>query len=197
MGQTLEYWFTAGSTYNYLTAHRIAGLCQDADVPLVLRPFYLGDLFKETGFWPFHPDTARTRYMWHDIERDAASLGLSPTLPAPYPAPATPLANRVAYVTDQQGRGLAWLNTSYKAWFEDGHLAGSDENLARSLPAVGLEVDEVLSVAESTETEAALQALTDEAREKGLFGAPSFWVGGEVFWGNDRLEQAVTHAASA
>lgn len=197
MAQKLEYWFTAGSTYNYLTAHRIAALCEAAGVPLALRPFYLGDLFKETGFWPFHPDTARTRYMWHDINRDAVRLGLSPTLPAPYPAPATPLANRVAYVTDQQGCGLQWLNASYKAWFENGHLAGSTDNLARSLPAVGLEVDAVLSMAESAATEAALQTLTDEARQRGLFGAPSFWVSGELFWGNDRLEQAVTHAAAA
>ena len=194
MTQQIEYWFTAGSTYNYLTAQRIGQACGQAGVPLVLKPFYLGDIFKEAGFWPFHPDTARTRYMWHDIARSASQMGLSPTLPAPYPAPQTPLANRVAFLADAQGVGLDWLIAAYVEWFHAGHLAGEDANLRPSLKAVGLDPDEIIAAAQEPATEAALQALTQEARDKGIFGAPSFWVDGELFWGNDRLEAAIAHA---
>ncbi|NQY60782.1 2-hydroxychromene-2-carboxylate isomerase [Cognatishimia sp.] len=192
MAKTLEYWFTCGSTYNYLTVNRIEKAAASSGVDLVLRPFYLGQIFREAGFWPFHADTPKMDYMWHDIERTAQSMGLSPKLPAPYPCPETDSANRVALATIQAGHGLAWVKASYKAWFEDGLHAGSTENLAASLGGLGLDVDATLAAAEAAHSD--LQAYTERAKALRIFGAPTFVVGEELYWGNDRLEQSLAAA---
>lgn len=194
MSHPIDLWLTAGSTYTYLTIMRCEAVAERQGVALRLRPFYLGDIFKDTGFWPFHPGTSRTAYMWRDIERRAEELGLTPSLPAPYPAPNTPLANRIAQIAVDRGVGLPYLRASYEAWFSEGRPAGEPENVRPSLSAVGLDPDEILSAAEDPATEAALQAATDEARRLGVFGSPTFAVGPELFWGDDRLEDAIAWA---
>ncbi len=192
----LEFWLTAGSTYTYLTVSRIGPMAARAGLRLRLRPFYLGRIFREDGFWPFHPDTARTAYMWRDIARQAQARGLTPALPAPYPAPATERANRIVWAAEEeQGQGLAVLQHAYRAWFEEGHPPGEEPSLTRSLRGAGLEPAAILARADSPEAEAALVAATAEARARGIFGAPSFVAGEELFWGDDRLEQALAWAA--
>lgn len=193
---TIDFWLTAGSTYTYLSVNRIGDMAAQAGLRIRLRPFYLGRIFREDGFWPFHPDTARTAYMWRDIGRLARARGLSPTLPAPYPAPATERANRIVWAAEEQGRGLAVLQAAYRDWFEFGHLPGDTPSATRSLHAAGLDPDAILSRADSPEAEAALTAATAEARAQGIFGSPSFVVGDELFWGDDRLPEAIAHAAS-
>lgn len=191
---TIDFWLTAGSTYTYLSVHRIGDMAAQAGLRVRLRPFYLGRIFREDGVWPFHPDTARTAYMWRDIARLARARGLSPKLPAPYPAPATERANRIAWAAEEQGRGLAVLQAAYRAWFELGYLPGDEPSVTQSLNAAGLDPGAILSRAESPEAETALTAATAEARARGIFGSPSFVVGDELFWGDDRLEQAIAHA---
>lgn len=198
MGESMaqiEFWLTTGSTYTYLSVNRIAGMAQDAGLGLVLRPFYLGRIFRQDGFWPFHPDTARTRYMWHDIARTARARGLHPKLPAPYPAPGVERANRLVWAAEEQGRGLDFLRASYRCWFEAGHPPGEEPSVSSSLAAAGLDAAATLARAESPEAEAALEAATEEARARGIFGAPSFLVAEELFWGDDRLEAAIAHAS--
>ncbi|MEL7117572.1 MAG: DsbA family protein, partial [Pseudomonadota bacterium] len=187
-----EYWFTCGSTYNYLTVNRIEDLADDAGVTLDLRPFYLGKIFRESGYWPFHPDTPKMNYMWDDIERTAATMGLAPDLPAPYPSPETDRANRVAWTMITMGFGLSWVKESYKSWFENGLLVGQDANLDQSLNALGLNRD--VGLGREDEADQALLAQTEIAKSKGIFGAPTFVVGDEIYWGNDRLEQALAAA---
>lgn len=197
MTQTMELWLTAGSTYTYLTCHRVEDAAQAAGVSLEIRPFYLGQLFREAGYWPFHADTPKMAYMWHDIARSAAAMGLHPSLPAPYPAPATDAANRILMVTIRDGLGLRWLRESYREWFENGHLPGDSPNVDRSLAAAGCDPQDVLARAEDPEIDAALAAHTDTARRLGIFGAPTFRVGDELFWGSDRLDQALAWARGA
>lgn len=160
----------------------------------MLRPFYLGRLFREQGFWPFHPDTARTAYMWRDIARTARARGLHPRLPAPYPAPGVELANRLVWAAETRGQGLRLLNAFYRCWFEAGHPPGEEPSITASLAAVGLDGAAIRAQAESEAAHAAMAEATDQARAQGIFGAPSFVVQGELFWGDDRLEQAITRA---
>lgn len=191
----IEFWLTAGSTYTYLSVNRIRELAGEAGLKVVLRPFHLGRIFRQDGFWPFHPDTARTRYMWHDIARTARARGLHPKLPAPYPAPGVEQANRLVWAAEEQGRGLDFLRASYRCWFETGHPPGEEPSASTSLTAAGLDAAATLARAGSPEAEAALVAATEEARARGIFGAPSFLVGEELFWGDDRLEAAIAQAA--
>lgn len=194
MPHPVAFWFTAGSTYTYLTAHRLEAAAKAAGVTLSLHPFNLGLLFREAGYWPFPEGAAKTTYMWRDIGRQAARLGLSPRLPAPYPAPDVPLANRIALVMIEDGKGMEWLNASYREWFERGHPPGSDQAVTRSLAAIGASPDAVLARANAPATAIAFDASTEEARQRGVFGSPSFVVDGELFWGDDRLEQALERA---
>lgn len=195
MPQPVAFWFTAGSTYTYLTVNRLEQAASAAGIEYSLHPFNLGLLFREAGYWPFPQGAAKTAHMWHDIARQSARLGLSPRLPAPYPAPDVPLANRIAMVMIDDGRGMEWLRASYREWFENGHPPGSAEATARSLAAIGAEPDTVLARANAPDTKAAFVAATDAARQRGIFGSPSFVVGDELFWGDDRLEQALEQAA--
>jgi len=190
----IEVWLTLGSTYTYLTVHRLAQSA-DAGVPVTLRAMYLGRIFHEIGVWPFPPERAKTLYMWRDLARRADEMGLSPVLPAPYPAPQTERANRVFHVVNAQGRGLEFLLASYEAWFGQGLMPGEDAHLERVLGAMGLDVAQEIAMAESDEVDAALVAATEEAKARGIFGAPSFIVEDELFWGDDRFQSALDWAA--
>lgn len=190
MSEKLEFWLTLGSTYTYLTIQRVEQIALEAGLKLDIRPFNLGAIFRKADFFPFNEGTDKTAYMWRDIERIATARGLEPNLPAPYPSPETPRANKVALLTIQQGLGMRWIHQSYDAWFKKGLLPGSDENLSVSLPAVGLDVDKTIAQAEAPESAAALQEQTEQAESRRIFGAPAFVVRGELFWGDDRLEHA-------
>lgn len=192
----IDFWLTAGSTYTYLTVNRIEAMAREAGLQIVLRPFYLGRIFREAGYWPFHPGAAKTAYMWRDIARQARARGLAPSLPARYPAPGTELANRLVWVAEREGGGLAFLKASYRAWFEEGQPPGEDASIAASCAATGLDPETALAAAESPEAHSAMERATEEARALGVFGAPSFMVRGELFWGDDRLPDAIALGAS-
>lgn len=194
MTSQIDLWITGGSTYTYLTLNRLADAERAHGVAFRLRPFYLGKIFDDIGRWPFPDGAEKTRYMWRDIERRAVARGLSPKLPAPYPAPNSVLVNQVAALGLRQDWSRDFLLQSYRHWFEDGLLPGDQENLSASLSAVGQDVDTILK---AVETEGVHESLIDEtgiAQRLGVFGAPMFTVGQELFWGDDRLEDAVAWA---
>ena len=194
MSDEIDLWFSCGSTYTYLTIMRLRQAEADLEARFRLRPFYLGMLFNERNRWPFLEEPQKSAYMWRDIARRAARLGLSPTLPAPYPAPNVVLANQIAYLALGQDWGRDYLEASYRAWFEHGQMPGETANIAASLGAVGQDVDAVMARVADGAAHAAVVGETDRARALGIFGAPTFVVGDELFWGDDRLEEAVSWA---
>lgn len=194
MTPEIDLWFSCGSTYTYLTMMRLSCVEADHGVRFNLRPFYLGALFKEIGRAPFLEEPQKTKYMWRDIERRATRLGLSPRLPAPYPAPNVVLANQVAYLGLQKGWGQDYLQVSYRNWFENGLMPGDSENLARSLSEVEQDKEEILAEISEGRVHENLVSETDLARSLGIFGAPTCAVDKEIFWGDDRLEEAVRWA---
>jgi 2-hydroxychromene-2-carboxylate isomerase len=192
----IDFWFTMGSTYTFLTASRIDEAARVAGVHVRMRCFKgVGALTGATQL-PFLPGTAKTAYMWRDIARRADQLGLSVSLPAPYPAPSPPRANRVATVGLREGWGPAYVRSAYRHWFERGVGNGGDENIRLALTECGQgkAIERILALAESDEILQELDRATEEARGLGLFGSPSFVVGREVFWGDDHLEDAITWA---
>jgi len=146
---------------------------------------------------PFATKPAKLAYMWRDLGRRAAAQGLSPRLPAPYPLADLARANRVAMVGLEDGWGPAYIRATYRRWFEEGAPAGEEPNLSASLVELGLDPGAVIARADAEATVAALARATDAAEAAGLFGVPSFVVAGELFWGDDRLEDALAHAARA
>jgi 2-hydroxychromene-2-carboxylate isomerase len=189
---TLEFWFEFASTYSYLAAIRIEDRARAVGVPLVWRPFLLGPIFAKQGWSnsPFSLYPAKGRYMWRDIERLCADAGLPFRQPSQFPRNGL-LAARIATAAE----GESWLPEFVRRVFsanfaEDRDIA--DRTLLESLSSAAW-----LVRAESAETKQILRERTLEAERRGLFGAPSFLVGEELFWGNDRLDQALAWARGA
>jgi 2-hydroxychromene-2-carboxylate isomerase len=192
----VDLWFSMGSTYTYLTIMRLPQMQQLYDVQIHLRPFNLGKIFKESNYFPFLNDPAKQAHMWRDIERKAATYGFSAKTPVPWPAPDALLANKVCYVANREGWGLELARECYIRWFDHGDVMGGEENLARAIDVLGKNTSEILQLAASNEIGNAIDAETELARKSGIFGSPSFVVGDEMFWGNDRLEDALNWSPS-
>ena len=192
----LDFWFDFASTYSYLAVARIRPLAAAANVRVRFRPFLLGPIFKAQG-WdtsPFNLYEAKGRYMWRDMERLAAGLNLPFRRPDPFPQNSL-LAARVALVGLAQGWGEDFSVAVYTAQFvEDGRI-DEPHTLAEILSFMNVDAQAALEAAQSDDIKLRLRSEVEAAQMLGVFGAPSFTTAdGELFWGNDRLEQALAWA---
>ncbi len=187
----IDFWFTMGSTYSYLSVMRLVELERSAGISLRWRPFHLLVILQEMKHVPFADKPAKSAYMWRDIERRAAMYGIPARVPAPYPAKQSVVANLVATVGMREGWGAEFVHAAYRRWFQLGQETGSEPNVSESLRDVGQDPARVLALANSQDAKESLSRETDIARELGIFGSPTFVVERELFWGDDRLEDAV------
>ncbi|WP_424971670.1 2-hydroxychromene-2-carboxylate isomerase [Dinoroseobacter sp. S76] len=196
MAGKLTFWFELASTYTYLSAMRIDAMAEDAGVEVIWRPVPLGPIFGGQG-WdtsPFNIYPAKGRYMWRDMERLCAARGLPFAKPDPFPQNSIHAA-RVALAALETNKGRAFCKAVYTAQFARGANIAERAVLEAALIEVGLPADLVEAAADSAR-KAELKACSIEAAELGLFGAPSFTVGDELYWGDDRLEEALAFAAA-
>ncbi len=193
---TVEFWYEFASTYSYPAAMRVEALAQDAGVTLHWRPFLLGPSFAAQG-WndsPFNVYPAKGRYMWRDLARICEAEDLPLNLP-PVTFPQNGLkAARIALVLEASGAIAPFTRAVYTANFAEQKDVSDEDNLRNILAGLGQEAEAVIAAANTPENKAQLKTQTDEAMAKGIFGAPSFVVDGELFWGNDRLEDALAWA---
>jgi 2-hydroxychromene-2-carboxylate isomerase len=189
----LTFWFEFASTYSYLSAMRIEEMARKADVEVIWKPFLLGPIFKAQN-WdtsPFNLYPAKGRYMVRDIERIAEVRGLVFQLPHPFPQNGL-LAARLALVGLEEGWGPAFIRAAFKAEFAEQQNIAERSTLARALAAAGASGNDAFERSQLPEIKTKLRENTDEANARGIFGAPSFTTeNGELFWGDDRLEQAL------
>jgi 2-hydroxychromene-2-carboxylate isomerase len=188
---SIDFWFSIGSTYSYLTIMRLKDVERQIGIPFEWRPFSVRKIMVEQNNIPFAEKPVKAAYMWRDIERRAQSYDLPVRVPAPYPLREFDLANTVAIVGRAEGWCEDYVIATYKRWFQQGQPAGSEPNLSASLSEIGQDPVRVIAKAGESLASDAYFAATDEARNLGIFGAPTFVVGNEVFWGDDRLEDAV------
>jgi 2-hydroxychromene-2-carboxylate isomerase len=191
----IDFFLEFASTYSYPAAMRIEAVAAAADVTVRWRPFLLGPIFGAQG-WntsPFNLQPAKGRYMWRDLARICADLGLPFRQPEPFPQNGL-LAARVALVGLDEGWGQEFARAVYRAEFGEGRQIADRAVIADILNAIGVAPEPVLAAARSDAVKARLRAETDAAQRLGIFGAPTFVVGRELFWGNDRLEAAVASA---
>ncbi len=195
MRPVLDFFLEFASTYSYPAATRIGALADQAGVTVRWRPFLLGAIFKAQGLEtsPFNLFPVKGRYMWRDLERICASLSLPFRRPEPFPQNGL-LAARVAHVGFDQDWGEAFCRAAYLAEFGDGQQIGEESVIRELLTGLSLAPEPVLDRARSPAIKDRLRATTEEAERLGIFGAPNFVVNGELFWGNDRLEQALRYA---
>lgn len=192
---SLSFWFDFASTYSYPAAMRIAEWAAARDVSIVWRPFLLGPIFADQGWRnsPFNIYAAKGRYMWRDLERICATEGLPFVRPDPFPQHSL-LAARVANALDGEARAR-FCRTVFAEEFGHGRTVDSEGFISGVLRDLGLSTN-ALARANSEEVKAAVRSAVEEAREIGIFGAPSFVApDGELFWGFDRLQAALDWAA--
>src|SRR5262245_27237130 len=192
----LDFWFDFASTYSYPAAIRIGRLAAEANVEVRFRPFLLGPIFKAQG-WdtsPFNLYPAKGRNMWRDLERLCEDQGLPFRKPEPFPQNSL-LPARVAVAGMDQGWGEAFCVAVYRAQFADGQRIDDPATLSAILASLRIDAKAALDLAQSDANKLRLRTETEEAQRLGVFGAPTFTTtGGELFWGNDRLEQALRWA---
>jgi len=192
----LDFWFDFGSTYSYPAAMRIDALATSRGVRISWRPFLLGATFKDQGLndSPFNIYPAKGRYMWRDLERVCQSEGIPFRRPSQFPRNGL-LAARIACWYSDASWLPEFVRAVFCANFQDDLDISDTAVVAHCLAAIGQNAAEVLTQAQSVEAKAKLRAQTDEAATLGIFGAPFFMAGREPFWGNDRLEQAISWCA--
>jgi 2-hydroxychromene-2-carboxylate isomerase len=189
----LEFWYEFASNYSYLSAMRIEDLSRAAGVEIQSRPFLLGPIFKSQGWEtsPFNLFPAKGRHMVRDMQRIAESRGLRFVMPTPFPANSL-LAARVAY----SGQADEWVGpftaSVFEAEFGRGEDIGDTAVLEKLLANIGVDAHSALARAGQQNVKDGLREQTVWAHEIGIFGAPTFVTAdGELFWGDDRLEQAL------
>ena len=193
----IDFFFFYGSTYTYLTVSRIEQAARNAGVDLRWRPFDVRAIMVEQDNIPFATKPVKMAYMWRDLERRAARHGVDWASVPPYPLKNALLANRVGIVALEEGWCPAYTKVAYRTWFLDGVPLGEPGTLEPILTKVGQDPARVIDAAQSDRVAKILDAETDAARSLGIFGSPSFAIGDEIFWGDDRLEEALAWAGSA
>lgn len=192
---TLDFWFEFASTYSYLAAWRVEALAARAGVKVEWRPFLLGPIFRAQG-WndsPFNIYEAKGRYMRRDMERLCAQYGLAFRRPSVFPRNGL-LAARVAAIAGNDAWVADFVRAVYQANFAEDRDISDRGVITKILGNIGQAPDAILAAAETLQNKERLKRQTEEAVRLGIFGAPSFVTRGELFWGNDRLEDALAWA---
>ncbi len=191
----VEFWYEFASTYSYPAAMRIENIAKIFDATFSWQPFLLSPIFKQLG-WPTSPfnlQATKGSYMWRDLERTCMLDGLPPiTKPVPFPQNSL-LAARVALVLPDDGTRAEFSRNVFTAEFADGRSIDDRGVLADILDQLHMSSAELLEQAAHPHIKEQLKAQVARAKELGIFGAPMLVTSDkELFWGNDRLEAALS-----
>ena len=191
--QNIDFYFSIGSTYTYLSVTRILDVEKKHVVKFNWKPFSVRIIMKEMNNIPFPKDKKnKVDYMWRDIERRAEGYGFFAKTPVPYPLSEFDLANKLAILGLKEDWGIDYVKTTYKRWFQEGKEPATEPNISEICSELKLDKEQTISKANSEEIEKEYLANTDNARINKVFGSPSFIVNSEIFWGDDRMEDAIT-----
>lgn len=188
----LEFWFEFGSNYSYLSAMRIEQAAAEAGVELRWRPFLLGPIFRTFG-WPTSPfvlQKAKGDYMWADMLRQCRKYGLPWTRPGAFPRVAL-LPMRVAMLGAQRPWMGEYCRRVMRLNFVEDRDIDNVEAVGAVLNGLDLPAAELIAEALGEANKLRLREQTERALALGVFGAPTFFVGEDMYWGNDRLDDAL------
>ena len=188
----MEFYYDLVSPYSYLARGRLEEICRETGAELVLKPILLGAVHKMSGNRAPIETPAKARYQARDIRRWAERYGLPMRFPDPFPF-RTLKTMRAAVWCDARGDLEPFTREAFALFWEEGGApkgleeADEDGPISEVARRIGRDPEEVLGGASTGEAKEALKQATAEAVERGVFAAPTFFVGDEMFWGNDRL----------
>lgn len=191
----MQMWFDFASPYSYLAIERVGALAEAAGVVVDLRPFLLGPIFQAQG-WndsPFRLFPGKGAYMMRDIARLADKYGVTYNRPRLFPRMSV-LPARIALLGQDEPWGQDFCVAVFRANFQHDLDIQAEDVVHQVLKDLSLDADMLIERAKTEAAKEALRRQVDRARNLGLFGAPTFFVGDEMFWGNDRLEDALEWA---
>jgi 2-hydroxychromene-2-carboxylate isomerase len=188
----VEFFYDLVSPYSYLAYGRVNQICEEHGAELVLRPILLGAVHKAVGLQAPIEIKSKGRYQVRDIHRWVEHYGLTMEFPDPFPFH-TLKTMRAAVALEGDEDLEPFTHEAFNLYWEEGgapkgfEAADEDGPLREVARRIGRDPEGVLEKASSGEAKEALKSATAEAIERGVFGAPAFFVGDEMFWGNDRL----------
>lgn len=189
MAKTVEFFFDVGSPASYLAWTQLPGLCEQAGARLVFKPMLLGGVFQATGNASPGAVPAKGRYVSLDLERFARRYNVPLRHNPHFPIMTLPfMRGAIAAQMRQPALFDTYLATVFKAIWVDGLNLNDPALAARTLAQAGFAPDLLQAWLNDPEVKAALKANTDEAVRRGVFGAPTMFVGDEMYFGQDRLD---------
>lgn len=189
---SLQFWYEFASTYSYLSVCRIEQVAANAGIDVEWKPFLLGPIVKEFGWNDsvFNLYPIKGRYMWRDLERLCEQYGIPYQKPTAFPRNGL-YAARIATIAAEEGWCPAFTKAVFQSNFADDEDISAPPVLRGILESIGQDTSSVMEQAQTQENKDRLRKHTELASSLGIFGAPCFIANDELFWGNDRLEQAV------
>ncbi len=186
MSRQVEFFFDYGSPFSYLADTQLAPLAQRTGATVVYRPMLLGAVLKETGNASPMAVPAKGRYMGMELQRWAKRYGVPFAANRFFPINTMRLM-RAAVAAQQADCFAEYHRAIYPAFWVESVNLGEQDVIRSVLGKAGLDADLILARIEEPNVKEQLRLDTDEAVRRGVFGAPTFFVGEEMFWGNDRL----------
>ncbi|MCK8658983.1 2-hydroxychromene-2-carboxylate isomerase [Pseudomonas umsongensis] len=192
MSKTVEFYFDLGSPATYLAYTQLPKICAQTDSQLIYVPFLLGGVFKATGNASPATIPAKGRYMFIDLDRYAKRYGVPLTINPHFPINTLVLMRAVTGVQLRQPeRFAAFIDCLFKALWIDGRDLNDPATVGAVLSENGFDPQEILALSAEEEVKIALKDTTEKAVQRGVFGAPSMFVDGQLFFGQDRLDFVV------
>ena len=190
--RNIDFYFSIGSTYTYLSVIRIIDVEKQHQIKFNWKPFSVRAIMKEMNNIPFPKDKInKVNYMWRDIERRAQGYGFFAKTPVPYPLTEFDLANQIAILGLKKGWGIDYVRLTYQKWFQETKEPATEPSISEICKQLKLDKNEIISEAKTKGINDIYQSNTDLARKNKIFGSPSFIVNNEIFWGDDRMEDAI------
>ena len=188
MGKQVEFYFDFGSPYSYLAYKALPGIAAAHSAQIVWRPMLLGGVFKATGNHSPAEIPAKSKWMNQDMQRWAARYGAMFRRNPHFPIN-TLLLMRGAAGMQMRGPDFdKYVATVFHAMWGEPRNLGEPQELAAVLRQAGFDADAFQALVNDAAVKEQLKKATEEAVARGVFGAPTFFVGAEMFWGQDRLD---------
>lgn len=184
------FWFEFASTYSFISAMVIEEKAKQYNIPIQWQPFLLGPIFKQQGWStsPFNIYTAKGNYMWHDMKRLCQKYEIDYQKPTNFPRNGL-LAARISCLLEGKAK-IDFIKKIFQLNFEQDKDISDIEILGKAIKEIGYISEDIIDKAQTSSVKEILKNNTDQAIELGIFGAPTFTIGNELFWGQDRLGDA-------
>lgn len=189
MTKTVEFYFDLGSPTTYLAHTQLAKICADTQSELIYIPMLLGGVFKATGNASPAMIPAKGRYMFQDLDRFAKRYGVQLRFNPHFPINTLILMRAVTGMQMRQPQRFAeFVDCLFKALWVEGRNLNDPQTVAAVLTENGFEPQEIMALTNDESVKAALKENTEAAIKRGVFGAPSMFIGDQLFFGQDRLD---------